>query len=98
MSVPLKLTEYIEDKYYSRNTVKEVFESIENDLKQAVLLLKGVEQTTVYQANEAAARLLLSRVYLYMERWENAVAQCDSIMLLDKYSCLDFNTVDASKK
>ena len=97
LSVPLKLTEYIEDKYYSRNTVKEVFESIENDLKQAVLLLKGVEQTTVYQANEAAARLLLSRVYLYMERWENAVAQCDSIMLLDKYSCLDFNTVDASK-
>lgn len=97
LSVPLKLTEYVEDRYYSRNTVKEVFESIVNDLQQAVPLLKGVEQTTVYQANEAAARLLLSRVYLYMERWDEALAQCDSIMDLRKYSCLDLNTIDYTK-
>lgn len=97
LSIPLKLTEYIEDKYYSRNSVKEVFESIVSDLRQAAELLKGVEQTTVYQANEAAARLLLSRVYLYMERWEDVEAQCDSIMALGKYACLDMNTLDSKK-
>ena len=97
LSVPLKLTEYVEDKYYSRNTVKEVFESIVNDLKQAIPLLKGIEQTTVYQANEAAVRLLLSRVYLYMERWDDVLVQCDSIMDLKKYACLDLNTIDSTK-
>lgn len=97
LSVPLKLTEYVEDRYFSRNTVKEVFESIENDLEEASTLLKGVEQTTIYQANEAAARLLLSRVYLYMERWEDALEQCDSIIALAKYSCLDLNTLDSTK-
>ncbi len=97
LSVPLKLTDYIEDRYYSRSTVKEVFESIVSDLQQAVPLLKDVEQTTVYQANEAAARLLLSRVYLYMERWEDALAQCDSIIEEGRYSCLNLNTLDSTK-
>lgn len=96
LSVPLKLTEYVEDKYFSRNSVKEVFEAIVEDLKHAADLLKGVEQTTVYQANEAAARLLLSRVYLYMERWEDVIAQCDSVIALGKYSCLDFNLLAAT--
>ena len=97
LAVPLKLTEYIEDKYWARNTVAEVYEAIVNDLKQATVLLKGAEQTTVYQANEAAARLLLSRVYLYMERWDDAVAQCDSIISLDKYSYLDLRQRDSTK-
>jgi len=97
LSVPLKLTDYVEDRYYSRNSVKEVFESIVNDLQQAVFFLKGVEQATVYQANEIAARLLLSRVYLYMERWEDALEQCDSIMEAKRYSCLDLNTLDSTR-
>ena len=91
LSVPLKLSEYVEDKYFSRNTVQEVYEAIANDLEQAAELLDGVEQTTVYQANEAAARLLLSRVYLYMERWDDAIAQCDSIIAMGAYACLDLN-------
>lgn len=90
--VPLKLTEYIEDKYFARNTVAEVYDAIVNDLKQAIPLLKGVEQTTVYQANEAAARLFLSRVYLYMEKWNDVVAQCDSILKMNTYSLENLRT------
>ena len=95
--VPLKLTEYVEDKYFSRNTVSEVYGAIVNDLVEAIPLLKGVEQTTVYQANEAAARLFLSRVYLYMERWEDVIAQCDSILVMEKYSLEDLRTFTMGK-
>ena len=94
LSVPLKLSEYVEDKYFSRNTVQEVYEAIANDLEQAAELLDGVEQTTVYQANEAAARLLLSRVYLYMERWDDAIAQCDSIIAMDSAGIIDRIEID----
>ncbi|WP_065218703.1 MULTISPECIES: RagB/SusD family nutrient uptake outer membrane protein [Butyricimonas] len=92
LGVPLKLTEYIEDKYFSRNTVAEVYDAIVEDLQQAIPLLKGVEQTTVYQTNEAAARLFLSRVYLYMEKWEDVIAQCDSVLKMATYSLEDLRS------
>lgn len=75
--VPLKITEKIEDKYFSRASVKEVYEQIVTDLKNAADHLKGIEQATVYRVNEISARILLSRVYLYMGEWELAEAESE---------------------
>ena len=70
--VPMKLTNYIEDRYFSRATVQQVYEQIVNDLTIAVDHLKTVREASVYRANETAARILLSRVYLYMNEWQLA--------------------------
>lgn len=71
--VPVKLTNYVEDQYYSRASVHEVYGQIVKDLSDAINYLKEVRQSSVYRANEAAARILLSRVYLYMNEWESAL-------------------------
>ena len=81
--MPLKLTEYVEDKHYERATLEEVYASIVSDLKNAIVHLKGTTQTTKRRANVDAARAMLSRVYLYMageENWEQCNALCDSIL------------------
>lgn len=70
--VPVKLTNYVEDQYFSRESVLNVYDQIVKDLKDAVDYLKNVQQTSVFRANETAARILLSRVYLYMNEWQSA--------------------------
>ena len=87
--VPLKTVEYIVDIYYHRSSIDSVYQLITSDLVAAVRNLKGKEQKTVYRTNEFAARLLLSRVYLYMGRWQEALDQCDSIIASGKYHLCD---------
>lgn len=89
--VPLKLTEYVEDIYFARNSVEEVYAQIVKDLEEALKNLAGENPTNVHQAGEAAALALLSRVYLYMERWEECVGLCDQI-LKKGYTLIDLNT------
>ena len=93
LGVPVKITEYIEDKYYSRNTVEETYAQIRKDLEEAVRLLKGKEQFTIYQADYYAALALLSRVALYMGDFETCVQAANSIMTSGEYSLLDYNTL-----
>ena len=66
MGVPLNLTEYIEEGYFSRDPVAAVYRQIVTDLENAIVNLSGIKQPTIYRVNEKAARALLSRVYLYM--------------------------------
>ena len=87
--VPLKTVEYIVDIYYHRTSIDSVYQLITSDLVAAVRNLRGVEQKTVYRTNEFAARLLLSRVYLYMGRWQEALEQCDTIIASNKYHLCD---------
>lgn len=82
LGVPLNVTEMIEDQYFSRNTVAEVYEQITEDLKHAAENLKGIVQPTIYRVNEKAARILLSRVYLYMGEWQLALEECDKAIAL----------------
>lgn len=98
--VPLKLTEYVEDKHYERTPVAEVYASIISDLKTAATYLDGTTQTTKRRANVDAARAMLSRVYLYMageENWKNCVAMCDSVLKSRRYSLLDINDHEPKK-
>ena len=82
LSVPLKLYEWVVEDKFARATVGEVYKAIETDLKNACVNLKGVVQKNFYRTNELAARTLLSRLYLYKENYDLAIAQCDSAFAL----------------
>lgn len=70
--VPIKLTNYVQDQYFSRSSIQEVYDQVVEDLEKAIESLKGIKQPSVYRVNEAGARVLLSRVYLYMNEWQLA--------------------------
>ncbi len=73
LGVPLKITEYIEEtEGFSRNTVAQCYNQIVEDLKESITLLEGVTQKSIMRTSDNAARLLLSRVYLFMNQWQNA--------------------------
>lgn len=72
-AVPLKLSNYIEDVYFQRNSVAEVYAQVEKDLLEAERLLKDVPKKSLYRADVHAARLMLSRMYLYMCNYEKAM-------------------------
>ena len=80
--VPLNLTEYIEAKYFARESVATIYKQIVTDLQDAINNLEGIQQPTIYRANEVSARTLLSRVYLYMGEWQLAINECNKIMEL----------------
>lgn len=92
LCIPLKTTEEIEDKYFSRTTSEEVYEQMVTDLEEATRLLRGIEQSTKYRTNQTAAFVLLSRVHLYMENYEAAIACADSAIKNPEYELLDYNT------
>ena len=91
--VPIKLSEMVEDKNYSRNSVESVYQTIVTDLLESVRLLEGVTQESIYRPNQTAARLLLSRVYLYMSKYAECVEQCNEILSAGGYSLLDYTTL-----
>lgn len=78
--VPLKITEYIEDKFFTRSTVDSVYQQMITDLKEAEGLLDGVQQTSIYHADVNAVNILQIRVYLYMQDWQNAAAAADKVI------------------
>lgn len=91
LGIPLKISSVVEDKFFTRNTLGEVYEQIVKDLKGAIENLKGIETTTIYRANLTAAYALLSRVYLYMEEYENCILMADSALLQPGYHLEDLN-------
>lgn len=71
--VPMKTTEYVEDKEYSRNSVAEVYAQIVSDLTNAEKLLSNTgKQSSIYHADLNCVYLLRSRVALYMQDWATA--------------------------
>ena len=92
LCIPLKTTEDVEDRYFSRSTAEEVYGQMVEDLEQATELLRGIEQESKYRANQTAAFVLLSRVHLFMENYEAAIACADSALANSDYDLLDLNT------
>jgi len=73
--VPLRLSMEVGDDFATRNTVAEVYNQIETDLKQAADLMKTYPPSSQspYKMNVPAVYALLSRVYLYQEKWDLAI-------------------------
>ncbi len=80
LGVPLKDFSYIDDRKWRRATVQQVYDQIVSDLQYAVHYLSGKEMKSYYWASANAARSMLSRVYCYIGKWEQAVAVCDTVM------------------
>lgn len=76
--VPLKLTGYVEYDpatlgKFKRDTQSKVYNQIVEDLRLSVdCLTESPQGKPLHRASAAVASLLLSRVYMYMQDWENA--------------------------
>lgn len=98
LGVPLILSPDLEDRGSSRSTVKEVYDQIVSDLDAGIAYLKA---TTVdggsFRINAAAAHLLASRIYLYMEDWKKVLVHSDAV-LQKKSNLLNLEgyTIDAA--
>jgi tetratricopeptide (TPR) repeat protein len=78
--VPLKITEYVEDHFFSRSTVDSVYRQMVADLNEAEGLLEGVTQSSLYHADVNAVNILQSRIHLYMQDWANAIVAADKVI------------------
>lgn len=74
LGVPLKLEMAVTDGFMERNTVAEVYEQIVTDLEEGIKLLEENKiDMSLYKISILAGEAILSRVYLYMEDWDNAL-------------------------
>ncbi len=101
LCVPLKLTNYVEydktaDRQFERASVKVVYDQIIADLKEAARLLTESPQQSKFRLHRAtweAASLLLSRVYLYVQDWENAEKEAAKVMKSPLFDLATINTL-----
>ena len=99
LGVPLKLQSGIEpsDDYLKRKTVAEVYAQILSDLHTAeatYLELPESEQwSDNYRTSLPMVQLMLSRTYLYMEKWEEAARYAKMVMDDPRFKLIDLNTV-----
>lgn len=80
MGLPLKFTEIIEDKEFDRSNLADTYAKVLEDLAEAENCLKDTPRKSVYRADVNAVRLLQSRVYLYMQDWDNAIAKAKEVL------------------
>ncbi len=73
LGIPLKMTSYVEIGEFTRATLKEVYAQILKDLTTAEECLRETETLSIYRINHAGVCLFLSRVYLYMQDYNNAI-------------------------
>ena len=95
--VPLKLSDYVEDVKFGRNTVVEVYDQVVRDLKNAELCLENAPSKSIYRAGIVATYLLESRVYLYMQNYDLAKEYAQKV-LDKKDGLIDLNTFDRTRQ
>lgn len=96
LGIPMKMTPEIQDKIFSRQTVGECYDLIVKDLLEAEQCLAKVpSQKKLYRADVTAVRLLLARVYLYMQNWEEAARYAQ--MVVEAHPALE-NVVKSGSK
>lgn len=83
VGLPIKYSEVIEDKEFNREPLDVTYENIISDLKSAEQYLEGTTPKSIYRAGLPAAKLLLSRVYLYTQDWPSAIAKSREVLDLN---------------
>lgn len=78
--MPLKFSEFVEDKEFERATLADTYAKILEDLGDAAGLLDGVARKSLYRADHTAVDLLTARVYLYMQDWSKAMEYADKVL------------------
>jgi starch-binding outer membrane protein, SusD/RagB family len=87
--VPIVTKVLSPNEHVARSTVKEVYDFIINDLKEASAVLPKKSQypaTDRSRASKGAALTLLAKTYLYTEDWANAEATAKQVIDLGDYS------------
>lgn len=80
LAVPLKLHSGLQDRYFKRAKVKEVYGQILLDLNEASRLMSSMPIVRGdFHINQRAIHILLSRIYLHMEDWDNCVKHADAV-------------------
>ena len=78
LGVPLKLTAALEENGIARATVGEIYEQIVKDLEASSKLFSNLpKRRGDYRINSTTVDILLSRVYLFMERYDETIAAAD---------------------
>lgn len=81
LGVPLILTSKVTDTYPERNTLKEVYGRIEQDLLASLPLLETYgTKNDVYRATDCFAHAVLARMYLYQENWKKVIEHADYVL------------------
>ncbi|MCB6974741.1 MULTISPECIES: RagB/SusD family nutrient uptake outer membrane protein [Butyricimonas] len=83
LGVPLKLTSGVTDEKFKRNTVKECYDQIIEDLNNGIDLMKANqegESKLIARMRYTAGYALLSRVYLHMNDWDRVITYADSVL------------------
>lgn len=92
LGVPLKLDMQVTDQFFGRNTLAEVYAQMEKDFLEAATLLKNnPKDNGFYKMNEQAAYAMLSRLYLYQERWDKTIEFADKALAI-KSNLTNLNT------
>lgn len=80
MGVPLRLDTGVKNTY-TRNSIGEVYDQIEADLKQAIEYFNASsESKSLWHPNVKAAQLMLSRMYLYKSDWDNVISMATTLI------------------
>ncbi|MBO9632987.1 MAG: RagB/SusD family nutrient uptake outer membrane protein [Chitinophagaceae bacterium] len=90
-AVPIKIESPVDDKFFSRSTIKQVYDQIVADLTEAEKELETFNATTPKRANLAAVQGLLSRVWLYQEEYGKAISYADKLLGNQRYKMSDLN-------
>lgn len=94
LGVPLKLNADVITDLFIRNTVAEVYAQIEADILEGNRLLKeNSSNQSYFRVGHLAAKAMLSRMYLYMENWDKALAYADSVLAI-KSDLFDMNDIE----
>jgi len=81
LGIPIKTISKVNDVIYARNTVQEVYDQILADLRQAEGdLAQTAAPKSFYRADSTAVHFLMSRVYLFMQDWEQAARYADKVL------------------
>lgn len=92
LGIPLRLKSDISAPVF-RNSLKETYGLITDDLKKAIYLLRRDVSNVKIIVSKPAAMGLLARCYLSMAEYESAFAYADSsLRIYDRL--IDFNTLD----
>ena len=97
LGVPLKLNSKLSTGGMPRNTVEEVYTRIVKDLQEAERLYTTLpeDEQNLHnnRINLPCIQLILSRVYLYMENWEQALAYGEKVIKDYNYEIMDLNSL-----
>lgn len=90
-------TETIVSKHYERGTVKEVYEKIEKDLKEALPLIDDAAYSIPkYHFNKKAAHAFAVHFYLYKRDYEQVIEYANKVLGSDPTPILrDYNSYKA---